>query len=198
MPAIAVIAIASVVGLAACANPTTTGSPSAESTRGSVSSGATPTSTGGRPSTGDDLDIAKFADKPCELVTPEQLASLGKLRPAKPESDPFGVKCVWPGNDPRDDTSYIVTLLSKGGTFEVRRDNAKDLPVFAEVTVGGRDAFSYDTTDGKSSCSTGVKVSAEHLIMAQSTLGRQDAANAGKPCQASEKLAAIVVSNLKG
>ncbi|GAA3864444.1 DUF3558 domain-containing protein [Saccharothrix violaceirubra] len=190
------IAAGLVASLAACANTTTPGTPTPAETGGGSTKGS-PT-TGAQPSTGDDVDIAKFADKPCDLVKSDQLALLGRVRETKPGTNTLGPMCTWKGTDPTKDNTYELSLVNKGPTFDSMSENFRDYPIFRETTIAGLKAVSVDRTNGTSSCETLVRTSAKNAVFIQTVLPATGKGTVEQSCQASEKVAAIVIGNLKG
>ncbi|GAA3887780.1 DUF3558 domain-containing protein [Saccharothrix violaceirubra] len=194
---VALAAGAATVALAACTNSSTDGTPT-PATNGVASQTKSSSTTSGKPSNGDDLNISRFADKPCDLIKPDQLTALGNFRPGESSSAPLGPGCSWFGVDALKDTTFFVTLVTKGDNLESMAENAKSFPIFKRTTIAGREAYSADRTDGKASCSTAVSTSAKDAIFVQGRPPANGTGTADKSCQASEKVAAIVIGNLKG
>ncbi|GAA3850513.1 hypothetical protein GCM10022243_15480 [Saccharothrix violaceirubra] len=188
--AAAALAAIPIIMVSACTKTTTTGNPTPATEQGGTTSTSSPT--------GKDLNISRFTDRPCELVKPEQLSTLGKLKTPKQEVSILGPTCTWPGKDPTADNTYALTLVTKGSTFESMRENVKDRPIFKDTTVAGREAYSSDATNGTRDCGTTVKTSGKDAVLIQMTLGDEDTARTGKSCRESEKLAEIVIKNLAG
>ncbi|GAA3875954.1 hypothetical protein GCM10022243_46070 [Saccharothrix violaceirubra] len=189
----ATLAAVSIMMLSACSKSTTEGTPAAASHRPAVH---TSSPSGDQQPSDNDLDITKYTDKPCDLIKPDQLATLGNLKPAKQGSGPLGPTCTWSAQDPTRDNTYTLSLATKGSTLESMIENVKMDPVFKTTTVGGREAYSTDSTDGTLKCGTGVKTSSKDAIFTQVRLGDEDTEKTGKSCQASERLAAIIIGNL--
>ncbi|GAA3876016.1 hypothetical protein GCM10022243_46150 [Saccharothrix violaceirubra] len=193
---VAALAAVSIMMFSACSKSTTDGTPTPATGRGTTAQ--TTSSSGDKQPTGNDLDITRYADKPCDLIKPDQLATLGNLKPGEPGKGPLGPTCTWSAQNPTRDNTYALSLVTRGNTLESMIENVKDDPVFKTTTVAGRDAYSTDNTDGTLDCGTGVKTSSKDAIFAQVTLGVEDTAKTGKSCQASERLAAIIIGNLGG
>ncbi|GAA0253265.1 hypothetical protein GCM10010492_62380 [Saccharothrix mutabilis subsp. mutabilis] len=186
---------ATAIALAACTSPNT-GTPTPASTTGGGST--TTTKTSAKPSGPGALDLGKFASDPCTILTPAQLSPLGTFDPAEREDSPNGPGCAWIGTDVLKDSTYRIVLVTKGPTLESYRENSKSLKVFRDATVAGYPAISYDTASGTKDCTTVIGSSDKDAVVVQANIAPEDKANAGKPCDASEKLGATVVGILKG
>lgn len=189
----ALVVLVAAIPLVACSEKT---GGSATSTEGAT------TPTGAKTTTaepgGDDLDTAKYLNDPCAILKTDQVAALGNFKRTDKDALPLGESCSWVGKDPLVDSTYAVTFSKDGNTVDSIAGNAKNSPVFQEVSVAGRKAVSYDTTDGKRDCTTAVGTSADGAVVVQVNTAKNDTANNGKACAASEKLAAVVIGNLKG
>lgn len=143
------------------------------------------------------LDPAKFSDRPCDLLTSAQLAGLGKFEAPEPEKAAVGPMCHWRAEDTLRGTRYDVTILVNGD-IESIVSSVKGSPVVKDVKVSGYPAVSYDITDGKGTCSTAVGTSAEHAILVQMIAHDESLPEWKDSCGATEKVAALVLGNLKG
>ncbi|XVV07828.1 DUF3558 domain-containing protein [Actinosynnema sp. CA-248983] len=187
---------ATALALAAC-TAEKDGTPTPAATTGGGST--TTTKTSAKPSGPGALSLEKFTDDPCKILTPAQLSTLGgTFDPAEREDSPNGPGCVWIGTDVLKDSTYRVVLAVNGATLETYRENSKSLKVFREATVAGYPAVSYDTASGTKDCTTVIGSSDKDAVVVQANIAPNDKANAGKPCDASEKLGATVIGILKG
>lgn len=166
----------------------TTESPTTETTSPSSS----------RRASGPDLDISKFASRTCDLLTADQLARLGTFDHPETDDDAFGPGCRWGAKEVLKGAAYTVTLSTKGNTLESMMANARTEPVFRETTVAGYPAFSSDGTNGKGNCGTYVRTSSKDAVVVQISIENKDAPEYKDSCGATEKVAALVVENLKG
>ncbi|GAA3875697.1 hypothetical protein GCM10022243_45760 [Saccharothrix violaceirubra] len=192
-----VVIVAGVVASLAACGATIPGAPTPAAT-GRGSTAISPNVTGSQPPHGDDVGVAKFLDKPCDLVKADQLALLGRIRETKPGTNTLGPMCTWKGTEPTKDNTYELSLVTKNATFDSMVENFRDYPIFRETTIAGLTAVSADRTNGTSNCSTLVRTSAKNPIFVQTSLPATGQGTADKSCQASEKVAAIIVGNLKG
>jgi hypothetical protein len=187
------LATASIGLLSGCAGETGRATP--ETQTGS----ATGTST--KPSTAFDgvaLDLSKFASKPCDALTAAQAASLGSLKAPEPGSGILGPSCVWRAQKVLEGATYEITMVTKGSTLQSMTEVNKTLAVFKQTKVGGYSAISWDQTTGKGNCSTAVGTSGKDAILVQMNIENTEAAEYKDSCGASEKVAALVLQNLKG
>jgi len=185
------------VGLASGCAAKDPGRPSAETSAG----GATETGTkSSSPSgvSGPDLDLSKFASNPCGALTADQLAPLGSFKAPEPGTGTFGPNCWWKATKVLEGAGYKVTMVTNGTTIDTFIDTNKSLQVFKETTVGGLKAASWDQTNASANCSTAVGTSSKGAILVQMNIENTNAPESKDTCAASEKVAALVVQNLKG
>lgn len=143
-----------------------------------------------------DLDVSKFTDKPCSLLTPSQLAQLGDFANPVPRQEPDKSACeLNPHNVGR--AGYLVTLRTKGISFESARDNMKGSPEYRETDIAGYPAFSYSGSDTKGICTTSVRPSDKGALQVTVVGEPEFSPELEDSCGATEKAAALVVTNLK-
>ena len=181
-------ALFSLAALAGCsdksggnANPETT----SPSTNTQSESPSTPS--------GPQLSLAKFLAKPCDVLTAAQLSPLGsKFKAPAKRTAPLGPACDWKAVDSTVDSSITVTLAD-GQEYDTLLSNSRKSPVFSEQKVEGLRAFSSDDTDGTVDCATAVETGKESAILVQISVY-----TGKKPCDEAQKIAAAVISTLKG
>lgn len=166
----------------------TTQTPSTETTSPSTSKRAA----------GPDLDLSRFTSNPCQLLKPDQLAQLGTFDAPESGNQQLGPGCTWTAKEVLKGATYSVTLSTKGNTLESMMQNAKTEPVFREATVAGYPAFSSDGTTGKGDCGTYVGTSDKDAVVVQISVENRESPEYKDSCGATEKVAALVVGNLKG
>lgn len=164
------------------------------STGGASTSGsASPTS-----EEASELPLAGFVDKPCELLKTDQVAQLGTFKQAAKNSVKEASQCRWAAQDVTKGVSYTVSVATNGITFETAAKKAQASPYFKTTTVLDYPAFNADGTDAKGSCSTGVGTPAKGNFLVQINMENEALPEYNNPCQATEKVAELVVQNLKG
>ncbi|MDX8034002.1 DUF3558 domain-containing protein [Lentzea sp. BCCO 10_0856] len=154
--------------------------------------GSTPTSSGS--STG--LSIAKFVDKPCDLVTAAQLPKLGSVRAPETASSTIGPRCDWKGQDVIKNSTYRVAV-TKDKSVEDMIANVKNSAVFTDHKVDGIRFVTYDATDASIDCRTIIEVSDTDSVTSSVSIASAERA-AKKPCTESEVFAKMIVETLKG
>jgi hypothetical protein len=160
---------------------------------------ATGTST--NPSTsfpGVELDLSKFASKPCDALTATQATSLGAFKTPETGNGILGPSCVWRAQKVLEGATYEITMVTKGSTLQSMTEVNKTLDVFKETKVEGYSAISWDQTNGKGNCSTAVGTSNKDAILVQMNAANTESPEHKDSCGASEKVAALVIQNLKG
>lgn len=178
-----------------------TGKNPGNATPGPTSGGDTVATTTSKPATvpgGPDIDLGKFAAKPCDLLQADQLAQLGSFKAPEPGSNTLGPSCKWRAQKVLEGASYTVTLVTGGSTFEEISKNAKKDAVNRETKIADYSAVSSDQTNGKGNCGTAVGVSSKGALLVQAGSENENSAEYKDTCAASEKVAALVVGNLKG
>jgi hypothetical protein len=167
-----------------------------ESTIGTGSE-STPTQSNAATS-GSQLDITKFKASPCDLLQPAQLATLGPLDAPKSADHVLGPGCTWHPVDATKGTTYAVTLVTNGSTIESMTETAKSRPVFRKTKIEGLAAVSSDGTNGQGDCATSVGTSSKDAILVQISTSNTAAPEYKDSCGTSEKIAALVILNLRG
>ncbi|PRY42698.1 uncharacterized protein DUF3558 [Umezawaea tangerina] len=144
------------------------------------------------------MSFAKFIDKPCDVLTSAQITTLGTFKEAKPSTDSTGPSCRWAATDPTKGISYTVSLLTDGTTIDKVTENVKTAPVYRKAEVSGLPAVSSDSTDGKGTCATAVGASSKDTFLVQISTLNESTPEYKDSCGATEKVAALVIQNLKG
>jgi hypothetical protein len=156
-----------------------------------TTSTSTNTTDGTSTPSGPELSLAKFLQKPCDVLTPAQTASFGKFKEPASRKAPLGPSCRWAAQDNTVDSSIAVTF-GDGQEYDTLLSNSRKSPVFKEVKVEGLNAFSSDDTDGTVDCTTVVETGKTSAIVVQTSV------NDKKPCEFAERVAAVVISTLRG
>ncbi|MEU7481887.1 DUF3558 domain-containing protein [Lentzea sp. NPDC042327] len=184
-------ALFSLAAVAGCSDKSG-GNPTPETTTPPAS---TETETSSAPS-GPELDLSKFTSKPCDVLTADQLAGVSNVRAPKTRTAPLGPTCNWESQDILKDTGFGVTL-GADQKFDSLLGNSRTSPIFTESKVSELRAFNFDSTDGTRDCSTVVETGKNSVIIAQAHVALQQK-GIKKPCEESQKIAAAVISTLKG
>jgi uncharacterized protein DUF3558 len=160
----------------------------------STASNAPSTDTGGP-----ELPLNTFADKPCELLKPDQVAQLGTFKAPAKSTNQAAVQCRWAAQDVTKGAAYTVAVANTGVTFQTSADQAKqNNPYFKPTKVSEYPAFNFDGTDAKGSCTTGVGTPSKGVFLVQINMENKALPEYNDPCAATEKVAALVIANLKG
>jgi len=143
-----------------------------------------------------DLDLSKFADDPCRLLSTAELNTQDDFKEPKLNETPTGPSCIW---DPKDSKrpAYVVTLSTKE-SLESLKEKAKSGRTFRETTVAGLPAFVSNTGDGKGTCDTTFRASSEEAVEVRITSHFTGNPEYKIACDISEKVAGLVVAKLKG
>lgn len=143
-----------------------------------------------------DLDLSKFADDPCRLLSTDELNTQDDFKDPELNETPTGPSCIW---DPKDSKrpAYVVTLSTKK-SLDSLKEKAKSLRTFRETTVAGLPAFISASTDGKGTCDTTFRASSEEAVEVRITSYFTGNPEYKIACDISEKIAGLVVEKLKG
>jgi hypothetical protein len=144
------------------------------------------------------VGLSKFASDPCALLKADQLTSLGSFKAPRKDASSVGQRCTWSAQDVIKGAAYSVVVKTNTDTFEQVAENSKGVPVYKRTTVASYPAVSSDQTTGKGNCTTAVGVSSKEVFYAQISIENTAAPEYQDSCAATEKVAALVVQNLKG
>ncbi|WP_256388085.1 DUF3558 domain-containing protein [Allokutzneria sp. NRRL B-24872] len=160
-----------------------------------------PDSTVPPPLTQPALSYESFLARSCDVLTREQLASIGIIaNPGRPTTYPLGPACRWEA-DKSTDTSIAVTLLANGaGLGPIYK--SRESGYFAEITIGGYPAVNGDnvkpvgrtTPVGMCFTTVGIAPLLAYQVQAASSPRHPDYE---QPCKASDRVAAWVLEKLK-
>lgn len=178
--------------LAGCTPGQTGGNPTTPTATGGQTASSEPTSNG----SGTDLSIAKYVSAPCSILKPDQVATLGTLRPAAPGTGPLGPKCTWQGQDVIKNSTYAISV-TEGRDFEDMVSNVKSNAVFTDKKIDGVRVISTDPVDGELACSTFLQASKTDSISISVSAAADERATK-KPCAEGERVAQLIITNLKG
>lgn len=147
---------------------------------------------------GPDLSLDKFSGDPCTLLSAEQVAKLGGVKPGERLSDrPAGVTCRWAAaSGSTEDVSYSLVVSKK--TLSDYYQNKDQFPAFEPTEVAGYPAVNFGRLDLKAGdCDTIVGLSKSAALLVQ-TSSETGALNYGTPCKNTEKAAALALETVKG
>ncbi|KJK36481.1 hypothetical protein UK23_42130 [Lentzea aerocolonigenes] len=181
----AVLAFGALVG---CTSTETPGTP----TTGAQTTSNQPTSDGS--SSG--LSIAKYVSAPCTILKPDQVATLGTVKPAAPGTDVLGPLCSWRGQVATKNSSYTVSV-TEDKDFDDMVSNIKSNPVFTDKKLDGVRTITTDAVDGELACQSSVQVSKTDSVTVQVSAAADERATK-KACPEAERVAQLIITNLKG
>ncbi|GHH48169.1 DUF3558 domain-containing protein [Lentzea cavernae] len=179
-------------GLAGCTGNSTGGTPTTPTETGAGQTSSTPTSD----ESPSGLSIAKYVSNPCDILKPDQVATLGSVRAGVASTKALGPVCVWDGTDPIKNSGYDVSV-TEGKDFEGMVTQAKENPVFVDKKIDGIRVVSSDGTDGAMYCLTSIQVSKTDSVTVQIAAASDERATK-KPCPETERVAQLIITNLKG
>lgn len=142
------------------------------------------------------LSIAKFVDKPCDVLTATQVPKLGGVGAPKPGTSTLGATCEWPGKVPTDNSTYTV-YVTEDKDVEGMVANVKNNPIFTDKKIGDVRVVVNDSTDGTLHCRAIVEVSKTDSVTVDARIAAAE--RASKPaCTEVESVATMVIETLKG
>ncbi|WP_168200687.1 DUF3558 domain-containing protein [Allokutzneria sp. NRRL B-24872] len=159
-----------------------------------------PDGSGPPPFTQPVLSYDKFVSRPCDLLSREQLATIGIITDTgKMNSYPIGPNCTWKA-DKSMDTGISITLFVNGaGLGPAYKDREG---YFAETAIGGYPAINTDnktpigTTTPEGSCFTTVGI-APLVAYQVSVSAHRPNEDYAQPCKPADKVALWVLEKLK-
>ena len=135
-------------------------------------------------------DITAYGQRPCELLTREQLVALGNDQPGERRSLPYGVfECVW--RDSGFDQEIRVASYPAEDLLSAKYRNRNAYQLFRPIEVSGLPATMQQ--DVRSECGVTVglaETQAVEVDYADRTEPYED------PCGKARRIAEIVVGNL--
>ena len=202
-PVLALFAVAS-LGLAACSaadqgravpqSGGTEATTSAATTRSETARGEAP------PITGPELDLRRYVDKPCELLTSAQEEQLG-LHPGVPDESSKTPECDWKPVDRADGTRFMLGIRTDiegglDGVYRVKNNYDYFQPA---GPIGGYPAVNVDITStaDRGACTTMVGVMKDLVFDVSVFVNDQNSPDYKKPCAVADRFAELVVQNLK-
>ncbi|MCX2949651.1 DUF3558 domain-containing protein [Lentzea sp. NEAU-D7] len=185
-------AVLAFVALAGCTGNQTGGNPTTAPPTGGEQTSSQPTSEASGPK----LDIAKFVSAPCSILTASQISTLGAVRTAEPGTSALGPNCTWDGQDPIKNSTYEISVTT-GKDFDAMNENSKKNGVFVDKTIDGVRVISTDGTDASMYCLTSIQASKTDSVTVQISTA-SDERGTKKPCPETERVAQLIITNLKG
>ena len=168
---------------------------------GTPTTGNTPptTETSDTGSTGSpsaDLGIDKYKDKPCDVLTAAQVAQLGNVKEPTTRQGAAGPICKWSGKELLDDSAYDIAI-GTALAYDTALANSRQHPVFSEKTVQGVRTFTSSTTDDTRTCTANVDAGKSGTLLVNVNVARNKVP-AQKPCAEADRVAAMIIENLRG
>lgn len=152
------------------------------------------------PSDPPELDLTPYQNRPCDLLTPDQLAPFAISGPGKQEDTEIGPGCVWEPVPTRPVARVTVTIASKlrNGLDGVRA--RKDMYGFFEEAgkINGYPAVHTGSGNGREgSCHTRVGVRRDLVVDVYVFWAKLDSPEYRMPCTLSDRLATQLIDNVR-
>ncbi|WP_439663883.1 DUF3558 domain-containing protein [Lentzea sp. HUAS TT2] len=178
--------------LAGCTSTQTGGNPTTAAPTGADQTSSQPTSDG----SGAGLSIAKYVSAPCTILTASQVATLGSVRAPAPGTGELGPLCTWMGQDVIKNSRYTISVTANKN-FDDMVSNVKSNPVFTDKKIDDVRVISTSQTDASTGCLTSLQASKTDSVTVQVATAADE--RASKPaCTESERVAQLIITNLKG
>lgn len=145
------------------------------------------------------LDASSYAARPCDLVTPAQLARLGISKPGKREDQITGPGCNWRPDD-FSNIEYAAVIDTGARGLESLYQRRATFQVFEPVTVAGYPAVHADHYDARSrgNCPVLVGINETTTIDVISDVGDGRSADYTNACRSADAFATMIIGNLRG
>ncbi|MGO1052635.1 DUF3558 domain-containing protein [Crossiella sp. CA198] len=142
-----------------------------------------------------------FKDRPCDLLTPAQRASVGATFPPKADDSVLGPACVWDAKNVSEDTRVSATLYTKPEAIKWERffEERERNPFFEPAgELAGTPAV--HTNDEKrvdrGGCTTHLGLRKD-LMMDVSVNLPSRSPDYKTPCVVSDRMATLIIQNIK-
>ncbi|MET8759817.1 DUF3558 domain-containing protein [Lentzea sp. NPDC004782] len=185
-------AVLALGALAGCSDNKTGGTPTTPPASGTGKTSSEPPSG----SSGPGLSIAKYVADPCSILTAAQVSTLGSVRAPVKGAGELGPNCTWRGQDVIKNSGYVIAV-TQGKDFDAMVSNVKDNPVFTDKKIDGVRVISTDRTDASTGCLTSLQASKTDSVTIQVSTAADERATK-KACPEGERVAQLIISNLKG
>ncbi|EHR63033.1 DUF3558 domain-containing protein [Saccharomonospora cyanea] len=155
----------------------------------------------GAPAVTDPLPESVLSVHPCDVLTRQQVQ--GALGPAASEGerrdlDEVGPGCDWGNLDTLGGLRIGFSVVSREGLSAQYANTKPQVKVFRESgPVAGFPAVAYKTSEDDSYCTVAVGLANEYSITTTVTLSAEKEAEGVDSCVPAERVAEMVVGNLK-
>lgn len=189
--------LAAGLSLAACSSSTTgNATPSPSTSASSPSTGAS-SGTLTAPQVANPLDVSKFEQNPCGLLTAAQAAQVAQLTKTDGGTGGSSPICGW-----ADDSYNSISFgfVRGGGLSDVYRTQDSQSGYFKVAPdVAGYPAVFSGTTDDRSKggCQLGIGVSNSEVLTVDSSF-TTSSPHYGDPCSVTQQAAEVAIATLKG
>lgn len=193
-----VIAVLGMLVVSGCTT-TSPGTPLPGSSTGSSADSDLPTD--GAPKVENPLDVSRFEQKPCDVLTPEDAEELNIPATGEQEGDSLGETCYWRNTQTRGSLAASFFSGDKRGLSSVYQEaKGSDFPYFEPIgDVEGHPAVAYNTEEEapRTDCTVAVGLSDQLVFTARVALSD---ANLGrrKPCEVAADAAGMMMKTMLG
>ncbi|MFB9903438.1 DUF3558 domain-containing protein [Allokutzneria oryzae] len=147
------------------------------------------------------LTFGRFISDPCQLVSREQLATIGIIAdPGKATTEVIGPECSWEADKTTDTGIAVILMTNSAGLDSVYMTRAEGY--FAETRIGNYPAVNTDNkkpvgrTTPFGDCSTAVAI-AKSVAFRVTAHAYKPNPDYEEPCRASDRVANWVLETLK-
>ncbi|MFI9384970.1 DUF3558 domain-containing protein [Kutzneria sp. NPDC052558] len=180
-----------------CSSPSTGGTPSPQTSTPATSLPA------GTPHVANPLDTSKAQAAPCSVITDQQIAQLGIVADKKLSDASLGPSCDW------HDTSKLPAMLgfevqfvtsNKSGLSSLyeQKDSLRQGGYFEPVNpIQGYPAVLYGQVEDRPDGACGIAVGVSDTLDYSVSVNVNSGPNVKTPCDVAEKIADMVMTNLR-
>ncbi|EHY88832.1 DUF3558 domain-containing protein [Saccharomonospora azurea] len=155
----------------------------------------------GAPAVVDPLPESALSDHPCDVLTPEQVQqALGSGASTGSPSDleQVGPGCDWGNVESLGGMQIGFSTVSRAGLSAQYANTKPQVKVFRELaSVGGFPAVAFKASENDRVCTVAVGLADEYSITSTVGLSAEKEAEGVDSCVPAEKVAEMVVGNLK-
>nr|WP_239028217.1 DUF3558 domain-containing protein [Pseudonocardia acidicola] len=149
------------------------------------------------PITLDQLDAARYADRPCDLLTPERLAQLRLAAPGAVEHTADGTVCGWTAQAPAH--TSLSAGVDRKRTLEDLYRRRPEFATFGPIDIAGYPAV--NTTGGgqaaPGACTAHVAVADTATVTVTADEAGTGQPGSADPCPEADKIATAIVGQLE-
>ncbi|WP_197318614.1 DUF3558 domain-containing protein [Saccharomonospora sp. NB11] len=155
----------------------------------------------GAPAVANPLPESVLSDHPCDVLTPEQVREAlgsGVSTGSPSDLEQVGPGCDWGNTETLGGMQIGFSTVSRAGLSAQYANTKPQVAIFRELpSVGGFPAVAFKASENDRICTVAVGIADEYSITSTVGLSAEKEAEGVDSCVPAEKVAEMVVGNLK-